>query len=233
MTELLLPHADEKLKGIYAFFDRNKTIFTLIAIFGALAGFLYSFDKTSTDENLVFGILFLVFLMCLLLILIIYDVAATAIELLNEERNFVITFQIFFIGTFTVFLLMFYDSLIEYLYSKFPGLLIWLGIAVFLYFMLAISTWSTTFIVNRIGDSKRSLLLITILYSIAVAFLIVIEYLSLQKFSPIAPSIVESSTAQFVFTIGILLIYCVNSTFFFAGTLIKQISNVNASVKKN
>jgi hypothetical protein len=215
--------ANEKMAVVYQFFERNKTIFTIIAVFAALAGFLYSFNKTTFDENIVFGILFLVFLIGLLLTLILYDVIIILFALIGQKNpNFFTVFQIFFIGTFTMFLLMFFESLLEYLYSQYTDWLIWLGIATFMYFMMAIGAWSNDFILKKIGNSKKILLLTILCYSIILILILIQIFSLLMSVKPQSSSIINSHIAQMIFFMGIFLIYLINSVLYFGGTLIKR-----------
>jgi hypothetical protein len=215
---------NKKMEILYHFFDRNKTIFTMIAIFGALAGFLYSFNKTTVDENLVFGILFLVILMGLLMFLILYDVAVTLLELMNrKDDNFFMTFQIFFLIAFTILFLMFYESLIEYLYTKYPDWLVWLGIVLFLFFMMRMATWSNAFVLKKIGNSIRTLIFTIVCYSIIFVIILYQMFSLFIGLIPNSSSSIEIHTAQMFFLIGILLLFFINSILYFTGILIKQV----------
>jgi len=217
--------ANHKMDVVYPFLERNKTIFTMIAIFGALAGFLYSLNKTTNDENLVFGILFLVFLMGLLMTLIIYDASVTLFSLIRpKDDKFITGFQFFFIATFMIFFLMFFESLIEYLYSKYPDWIIWLGIAIFLYFVLFLGVWFNTFIRNKIGTSNRGLIFIIVCYAVILIWILIRLYSIFIGLIPHSSNFAElTHTAQIGFFFIILLTHSLSSIFYFAGALIKRI----------
>jgi hypothetical protein len=224
MSQEPITAANNKMDVVYPFFDRNKTIFTMIAIFGALAGFLYSLNKPTNDENLVFGILFLVFLMGLLMTLIIYDASVTLFSLIRQKDDkFITGFQFFFIATFMIFFLMFFESLIEYLYSKYPDWIIWLGIAIFLYFVLFFGVWFNAFIRNKIGTSNRRLIFIIVCYVIILILILLNIYSTLFVGLPHSSNFAEfTRIAQIGMLLAILLSYSLSSIFYFVGILIKS-----------
>jgi MFS family permease len=215
---------DHKMKIVYDFFERNKTIFTMIAIFGALAGFLYSLNKPP-NENLVDGILFLVFLMGLLITLIVYDAMVTLFPLMKQnDEKFFTTFQIFFIVMFIILFLMFFFGLIGYLYSNYTDLVIWLAIAIFFYIVLTFGVWFNTFIRDKIGTSKKGLILIIAGYSIIVIWITMKVNSIFFGLMPHSLNFAEiTPIAQNGFFFMILLIHSVSSVIYFIGTLIKRI----------
>lgn len=224
MSDESISYANQKMSYIYNFFDRNKTVFTLIAIFAALAGFLYSFDKTGSDENLVFGVLFLVFMIGFLMLLIFYDVGISVIELINiKEKNFFISFQLFFIGTFSIFLLMFYDSLIEFLYSKYTVWVTWSIIVLFVYILWAFRSWVILNILKKIGNSTVNFV-IAILCHIAIIVLILLQLLSFieSRFpNPTGPMAIVD--AQYFFVIMVVFIFITRNFLYLVSAFIKKI----------
>jgi len=197
----------------------------MIAIFGALAGFLYSLNKPTIDENLIDGILFLVFLMGLLMTLIFYDAMVTLFPLMKQkEEKFFTTFQIFFIVMFIIFFLMFFLSLIGYLYLNYSDLVIWLAIAILLYFVLIFGTWFNTFIRDKIGTSKRGLFFIIVWYAIILFLILIWFYFLAISLLPHSLTIAElTKKSQIGFILTIFLTQSLSSIFYFSGYLIKRI----------
>lgn len=197
----------------------------MIAIFGALAGFLFSLNKPTNDENLVFGILFLISLMGLLITIIFYDSMITFFSLIRQkDETFFTTFQTFFIVMFLILFLMFFFSLITYLYSNYSDWVLWMALAIFLYFVLICGAWFNTAIRNIIGSSNGGLVLTIFGYTVIVIWILSSVYHIIIGLTPHSSNIAELTHAsQTVFFFSILLTHSISSILYFTGTLIKRI----------
>jgi hypothetical protein len=220
-----LTPADQKFNILYSFFERNKTLFALIAVFGALAGFLYGFNKLNLDDNIIYGILFLVLLIGLMMILIVYDAFMAMVSLFKIKYNsFNYTFQSIFLGIFIILLLMFYQSLMEYLFSNFLDPLIWLELALLLILVKELKNGFIEYI-QGINDLSKwilgSIIVIYTLFSIWVLKMIFSIGLLLGSYTYSLEG--KNQIGQICFFLLILLYYFGFGMLSIGGILIKKL----------
>ena len=223
MLPELNPTANHKMALVYDFFKKNETIFTIIAIFGALAGFLYNF-KTTNDENLVSGILFLVILIGLLISLILYDAVMIIISYTRKnDGTFATAFQVYFIGLCMTLFVLFFLFLLSYLYLSYTDLTIWLGILIIWSFFHYLGEPFNKFILGTFGTTTRGVILILICYASILIFLIsrIYPFIIIVGTQPIN-FIIETHAAQVLVLLGIFAMYSFDGILYFGSPLIKS-----------
>jgi hypothetical protein len=223
MLPELNPTANHKMTLIYEFFKKNETIFTIIAIFGALAGFLYNF-KTANGENLVSGILFLVILIGLLMSLILYDAVMIIISYTRKnDGTFTTAFQVYFIGLCMALFLLFFLSLISYLYSSYTDLTIWFGILIIWSFFHYLGEPFNKVISGALGKTTRGIILIILVYaSILILLLSRIYPFVIIVGTQSIGFIIETHAAQILVFLGIIAMFLFDSLLYFGSPLIKS-----------
>ena len=124
---------------------------------------------------------------------------------------------------FLILFLMFFFSLMTYLYSNYSNWVLWMVLVLFFYLVMFCGGGFNRLIRDKIGTSNSGVILIIFCYVVFLIWIASNAYSILIGMKPHQASIEELTHAsQIAFFFTVLFTHSISSIFYFGGTLIKR-----------